>query len=95
MHARSEGLHVYARIPSFACSCMRLLVSRAEQVSACCWPISRHECVSTFVGLHLELSVCLHHTVARELSIRWLASRAERLSACGLRAEHLLTYFEG
>ncbi len=79
VHARIEGLHVYARIPSFACFCLLRLVLRAEQLSACCWPISGHGCASALVGLRLELSVCLH--VARELSICWRISRAERVSA--------------
>jgi hypothetical protein len=41
VHARIEGLphDVYAaRIPSLACFCMFFLISRAEQVSASCWP---------------------------------------------------------
>ena len=90
VHARSEGMHVYARIPSFACFCICLLVSRAEQVSACCWLISRHEYVSAFVGLHLELSVCLH--VARGLSICWHISRAERVSSFIFLCRELCVY---
>jgi hypothetical protein len=45
VHAHIEGLRVYARIPSFACFCMCLLVSRAELVSA-------------FVGSYQGKSVC-------------------------------------
>jgi hypothetical protein len=47
VHARVEGLHVYARIPSLACFCMYLILSRAEHVS-------------TFVGSYQEMSVYLH-----------------------------------
>ena len=47
VHARIEGLHVYACIPSLACFCTCLLVSRAEQISA-------------FVGSYWEMSVYLN-----------------------------------
>jgi hypothetical protein len=47
VHARIEGLHVCEHIPSLACFCMSLILSRAEHVS-------------TFVGSYQDLSVYLH-----------------------------------
>ena len=70
MHG-SQACHISA------CVCLYQELSRYLHV--CCWFISRDECVSPFISLYRELSVCLH--VARELSICWHVSRAEHVSS--------------
>jgi hypothetical protein len=82
-------LHVSAHIKSWSGICICLL-------------LLRDLCVSAFIGLYRELSVCLH--VARELSICWHVSRAERVSSfsslcwelcvCRLHVSRLLAGFE-
>jgi hypothetical protein len=82
-------LHVSAHIKSWSGICICLL-------------LLRDLCVSAFIGLYWELSVCLH--VARELSICWHVSRAERVSSfsslcrelcvCRLHVSSLLAGFQ-
>ena len=66
-----------------ACMCMH--ISQALHVSAC---VCSYQELIRYLHLlaHIERSVCI--------CIRWLVPRAERLSACGSIAEHLLACFE-
>ncbi len=68
IHARIEGLHVCAHIPSLACFCMCLILSRAEHVSkfvgsyegiSVYWHLLGTESVFAFVGLFQELGACI------------------------------------
>jgi hypothetical protein len=72
-------MHVHARIEG-------LHVYACIPSLACfcmCPHLSRAERASAFVGFNLGMSVYLHSLAA------------ECLSACGLRAEHLLDWFKG
>ena len=66
-----------------ACMCMH--VSQAFHVFAC---VCSYQKLIRYLHLFapIERSVCI--------CIHWLILRAERLSACGSRAEHLLACFK-
>jgi hypothetical protein len=82
VHARIQGLRVYARIPSLACLCTCLLVSKAERAFASvCFYRGMSVPRSESRGEQVYACFCMYPVLLSTCAARgvcWHVSRSER-----------------